>query len=117
MDACVPIKGTSMDSITSVNGRGALLDQQTAIAELAKILINDETLSGVPGKVAALAQGCIPGADEVSITLITRGTPHTAGATGELPIGLDQRQYDSSHGPCLDTPPTRWGSAAACPFP
>jgi GAF domain-containing protein len=91
-----------MKSITSVNGRDALLDQQTAITELATILINDETLRGVPDKVAALAKGCIPGADEVSITLIAKDTAYTAAATGELASGLDQHQYDCGHGPCLD---------------
>jgi GAF domain-containing protein len=36
------------------------------------------------------------------VTLIERDRPHTAAFTGTVAIQLDERQYDTGFGPCLD---------------
>jgi GAF domain-containing protein len=75
---------------------------QDAFAELAKITLADHSLADVMEKVAALAKRTIPGASEVSVTLLDRGNASTVAFTGQLAIDLDERQYAKGHGPCLD---------------
>ncbi|MDI6104235.1 GAF and ANTAR domain-containing protein [Actinoplanes sp. NEAU-A12] len=73
-----------------------------AFARLGRIKLGDVDLSGVLHTIADLAKRTIPGAGEVSVTLLRKDRPHTASFTGELALSLDQSQYDSGHGPCLD---------------
>jgi GAF domain-containing protein len=77
------------------------IQPQDAFAELAKITLADHSLSHVMEKVAALAKRTIPGASEVSVTLLDRGHASTVAFTGQLAIDLDERQYEKGHGPCL----------------
>jgi GAF domain-containing protein len=53
-------------------------------------------------KVADTARTVIPGAEEVSVTLVVNDRPETAGFTGPLALALDERQYAAGFGPCLD---------------
>ena len=53
-------------------------------------------------KIAQLAKRTIPGAAEVSVTLLQGGNVHTAAFTGDLARKLDENQYDRGYGPCLD---------------
>jgi GAF domain-containing protein len=64
--------------------------------------IADTTIDAVLDKIAELAQRAIPGADDVSVTLIRGRGPHTAAFTGDLALACDERQYERGHGPCLD---------------
>ncbi len=52
-------------------------------------------------KIAQLAKRAIPGADEVSVTLLHGNQPQTAAFTGELARALDEKQYEYGYGPCL----------------
>lgn len=52
--------------------------------------------------VADLAARNIPGADEVSVTVIQRDRPRTAASSGRMALALDERQYWDGAGPCLD---------------
>jgi GAF domain-containing protein len=94
---------TALDSVAD-NDR----DQTTtslatpAYAELAKIVLGTKPLPIVLRRIAELAQEVIHGADEVSVTLIEAGRPRTVAFSGQLAATLDERQYSSGHGPCMD---------------
>jgi GAF domain-containing protein len=52
--------------------------------------------------VVTIARDNLPGADEVSITLLEDDHPITIASTGELATEMDERQYEVGWGPCLD---------------
>lgn len=79
------------------------LQPQDAFAELARITLADHSLERVMDKIAELTTSTVPGADEVSVTLVESGTASTVATTGPLAVSLDERQYDRGHGPCLDS--------------
>jgi GAF domain-containing protein len=72
------------------------------LAELARIVLAEETLDSVLSKVVELTKSVISAADEVSVTLIRKGRAVTAAYTGELAMQADERQYGLDAGPCLD---------------
>jgi GAF domain-containing protein len=74
----------------------------SAFAELGKINLSSSDLSHVLQRVADLAKSVIPGVTEASVTLMIGGTAETAAFTGPIAIALDERQYASGEGPCLD---------------
>jgi GAF domain-containing protein len=76
-------------------------DPAAAFAEFGRIKLGETDLHGVLNRVAELAQRTLPGADEVSITLVRDGRPYTAAYTGEIALQLDERQYERDAGPCL----------------
>src|SRR5690606_21930681 len=49
-----------------------------------------------------LARQVIPGADDVSMTLIQDEKPSTVAHTGPLSLDADELQYERGHGPCMD---------------
>jgi GAF domain-containing protein len=73
-----------------------------AFALLARIVMNEQSLGQVLHQVADLARTTVPGADEVSVTLIERGRPTSVAFTGDLAVVLDERQYRNGFGPCVD---------------
>ena len=78
------------------------LEPSEAFAELGRIKLADTDIDSILDKIAELAQRAIPGADEVSITLMRGKGPYTAAFTGDLAKSCDERQYKRGHGPCLD---------------
>jgi GAF domain-containing protein len=82
-------------------------DPLPAFAELGRINLADNDLNEVLSRVAELCRTVIPGADEVSVTLITAGVPGTAVFTGDVALRLDQAQYVAGRGPCLDAAEAR----------
>ncbi len=72
------------------------------LAELARIVLAEETLDSVLSKVVDLAKRVVPAADEVSLTLVRKGRAETAAYTGVLAMQADERQYGLDGGPCLD---------------
>jgi GAF domain-containing protein len=79
----------------------ATLQPQDALAELAKITLSEQSLETVMGTIALLTKQTIPGASEVSVTLVEGGDATTIASTGQLATDLDERQYERGHGPCL----------------
>jgi GAF domain-containing protein len=77
-------------------------DPTAAFHELGRIKLSEASLDAVLSRVAELAKRTIPGAAEVSVTLIRGTKPHTAAFTGRLAADLDESQYEQGHGPCLD---------------
>jgi GAF domain-containing protein len=82
------------------------LDPSEAFTELGRIKLSENDLDAVLHKVAELAKRTIPGAAEVSVTLVRPRGPHTAAFTGDIALALDERQYEDGTGPCLDAAAT-----------
>jgi GAF domain-containing protein len=78
------------------------LDPTDAFGQLGRIKIGESDVNGVLDQVAHLAKRAIPGADEVSVTLIRDKDAYTAAYTGEIAVDLDKWQYAHGYGPCLD---------------
>jgi GAF domain-containing protein len=78
------------------------LEPADAFGRLGRMKLGETDLKGVLDQVAHLAKRAIPGADEVSVTLISDKAARTAASTGPLALTLDEWQYDNGHGPCLD---------------
>ncbi|MEU4695332.1 GAF and ANTAR domain-containing protein [Actinoplanes sp. NPDC023714] len=77
-------------------------DPTAALHELGRIALGDTDLEGVLEQVAALAKRAVPGAFEVSVTLIRAdGGPRTVACTGDAALWIDKWQYDNRTGPCL----------------
>jgi GAF domain-containing protein len=77
------------------------MDPHEAFAELSRIRLADIDIDTLLDKIAQLAQRTIPGADEVSVTLVYGNKPQTAAFTGRLALTLDEMQYERGYGPCL----------------
>lgn len=82
-------------------------EPQGAFDELGKIVFAESSFNDVMARVAELAKRTIPGAAQVSLTLITGDQANTAAWTGRMALGLDERQYEDGSGPCIDA--ARWG--------
>jgi GAF domain-containing protein len=78
------------------------MDPAEAFGQLGRVRLSDTNLEGVLDTIAALAKRTVPGAHEVSVTLLRDGKARTAAFTGDLALNLDESQYESGHGPCLD---------------
>ena len=78
------------------------LDPTEAFAALGRIKLSDTDLNGVLRQISELAQRAIPGATDVSVTLVRNTGAHTAAFTSDLALSLDEWQYDAGRGPCLD---------------
>jgi GAF domain-containing protein len=77
-------------------------DPRAAFAELSKIMLGEQPLSATLERVAELAKQTIPGAAEVSVTLMEGGEVASVAFTGPLAVQLDERQYEAGFGPCMD---------------
>jgi GAF domain-containing protein len=82
--------------------RPAPLDPIEAFAELGRIRLGEADIDAVLQRIADLAKRTVPGAEEVSVTLVRSSTAQTAAFTGDLARHLDESQYERGHGPCLD---------------
>jgi GAF domain-containing protein len=78
------------------------LDPIEAFGLLGRIKLGDTDLDGVLSQIAELARRTVPGAAEVSVTLIRSTGAQTAAFTGDLALSLDERQYEQGIGPCLE---------------
>jgi GAF domain-containing protein len=77
-------------------------DPRATFAELSKIMLGEQPLSATLERVAELAKKTISGAADVSVTLLQDGEVASAAFTGPLAAQLDERQYESGFGPCMD---------------
>ncbi|HEX8344910.1 MAG TPA: GAF and ANTAR domain-containing protein [Actinoplanes sp.] len=78
-----------------------LMQPTDAFAELGRIRFHEMPFDDVLTRLADLAKRTVPGADEVSVTLVGPGGAHTAASTGALPLTVEAWQYEHGHGPCL----------------
>jgi GAF domain-containing protein len=81
-----------------------LVDPRAAFAELGLIVLNEHPPGAVLEQIAQLAARTIPGADEVSVTLIERGHARSIAFSqhSRIAAALDERQYQDGYGPCMD---------------
>lgn len=77
------------------------MQPQQAFAELGALVVGAAGLPQVLSRVAQLTQACVPGAQEVSVTLLENDKPRTVSFTGQLAAALDERQYAAGYGPCV----------------
>ena len=77
-------------------------DRYVAFAELSRIMLTTQSLDSTLRRIAELARQSVPGAIEVSMTMLDGGRPTTSVFTGELASYLDERQYESGFGPCIE---------------
>lgn len=78
------------------------LDPIDAFRELGRISLGETDLQGFLTRVAALAKHAVPGASEVSVTLVRGTAAHTVASTGDYARAIDEWQYTYGRGPCLD---------------
>src|SRR3954451_17964438 len=73
-----------------------------ALAELGRMVVGADSLDTTLRRVTELAKQNLPGAEDVSITVVEdTGKPRTVVFTGRLAVDLDERQY-RAFGPCVD---------------
>ena len=77
------------------------LDLNEAFAEIGRINFAEHDLEDVLTRVSELAKRTIPGASEVSVSLVRDNRATTAAYTGDLALHLDEKQYEKGQGPCL----------------
>lgn len=62
------------------------------------------SLEVTPHSIIEVAQGALPGFDQIGISVMDRkGNVATRAATGDLVWTLDNLQYGLREGPCVDT--------------
>jgi hypothetical protein len=74
---------------------------QSAFDELGRLSFAGYSLESVLQRVTDLATRVLPGEPVTSVTIVERGKPATAAASGELALTLDETQYRLGSGPCL----------------
>ncbi|WP_229072883.1 ANTAR domain-containing protein [Actinoplanes sp. DH11] len=70
-------------------------------AELGSIRLGETDLDGVLHRVADLARRTLPGAAQVTITMVRGGDARSAASTAEAVLRLDEQQYARGAGPSL----------------
>ncbi|GGQ71595.1 GAF and ANTAR domain-containing protein [Couchioplanes azureus] len=78
------------------------MDPNEAFAELGHIRLAELDIDALLDKIAQLTKRTVPGACEVSVTLVRGADAHSAAFTGELARDLDEFQYQHGQGPCLE---------------
>lgn len=72
-----------------------------AVEALGALIAAEEPLDEVLQRIAWTACRAVPDADAVTITVVDGTKPRTAAHTDAQVLALDQAQYESTRGPCL----------------
>jgi GAF domain-containing protein len=73
-----------------------------SLSTLSRFFIGDSTLEQTLRRVAELTVDAVPAASLVGLTMRVEGRQRTAVFTDEAAPQIDQAQYDTGDGPCLD---------------
>lgn len=74
------------------------------LAALARALEQEDDPQQTLDAIVRAAVDTVPGAQHASVSVVQRRrVVETVAATGDLPRAVDQAQYDTGEGPCLDT--------------
>ena len=73
-----------------------------ALRELSGIVLGDHSFQAVLQRASEIAKRAITGADEVSVTM-KDGHPTTVASSGPLATEVDESQYATGAGPCLQS--------------
>jgi GAF domain-containing protein len=74
----------------------------SALEQLTAALDEDERLPVILQRVCRQVVHAVPDTELASITLLREGAPYTVAATGDGARRIDQAQYDTGQGPCLE---------------
>ena len=72
------------------------------VNSLAELLLEGTTIDSIVGNIGRLAVGSLKGWDAAGTSLVTLDQIATYGTTDERINPVDQAQYDSGKGPCID---------------
>jgi GAF domain-containing protein len=75
---------------------------QALVTALAQILLDGDHINITLRQIAEIARDTLTDIDQVSVTLLDGQKAQTVVFTGQLAVDLDERQYQSGQGPCLD---------------
>ena len=75
---------------------------QRSLAELSTFLVSDRSIADTLTRVSSLAVESVPPAVFAGITMLVDGRVSTQAFTDPTCPEIDQAQYDSGRGPCLD---------------
>jgi GAF domain-containing protein len=73
-----------------------------SLATLSRFFVGDGTFEQTLLRVCELTKEAVPSTDLVGITMLVEGRHRTAVFTDDAAPHIDQAQYDSGEGPCLD---------------
>lgn len=79
---------------------------QAGLHGLAGMLLTEQNAEELLANVASLAAASLPGCDAASISLIRNGRPRTPVCSAEIAKDLDNSQYETNDGPCLEAAAT-----------
>jgi GAF domain-containing protein len=77
-----------------------------AFERLSGVLLSKESLDAVLNLITDTATQAIPGADDVSVSLLRDGRVETAAHARQIAKEADELQYQLAEGPCLDSAQT-----------
>ena len=73
-----------------------------SLSTLSRFFVGDGTLEETLTRVSELTVDAVPAADVAGITMMVEGRERTAVFTDKAAPEIDQAQYDTGEGPCLD---------------
>jgi len=73
-----------------------------SLAALSRFVLGENTVEQTLNRVAELTVEAVPAADLVGLTMIVDGRPQTTVFTDPTSPKVDQTQYETGEGPCLD---------------
>jgi GAF domain-containing protein len=97
----MPRRRLSDDSSSGLRGTSEALHQ------LGTIALREQSMDSLLQAVVDLAKGVLPGAAEVSVSVIAAGQASSPVSTGQLARDCDELQYDRGSGPCLHAATSR----------
>lgn len=86
-----------------VVGASAELSVAALFADIARELHRDDDPAATLQRIVDLAVSSVPGAEHAAITTLSGLEFTTVVATDELPMRVDQVQYETREGPCVDS--------------
>ena len=100
-------------SATVTTAFPVLVDGTVFVADtVLRVLVGDTTLEETLRGVAELANVAVCGSDMVGVTMLMAGRPRTAVSTDDTVSEVEDVQYQSGIGPCLEAcaerPPSGW---------
>lgn len=72
------------------------------MVEVARLLQEQDGVERTWSAITRLAVERLDGVDHAGITIVSRGVPSTPAASDQTPAKVDQLQYETGQGPCLD---------------
>ena len=86
---------------------GSLHALAEATVTVSRFVVGKRTLEETLNDVAATVQEALPPVSAVSVTMLDNGRPTTTAYTRPVALALDEVQYETGRGPCLDAYRTR----------